>query len=100
VSPHADAAVVAQMARLARLRVSAEERDGLVRDLSAILGYVEELQAVDTTGVAPMIHAAEQGTPLRADVAQPGLAAHAIRSNAPALEAGSFAVPRVLGQGA
>ncbi len=99
MSTRADAAMVAHMARLARLQVGADETAGLVRDLSAILGYVEELQTVDTANVEPMIHAAQHGTPLRADVVQPGLTPEDIRGNAPAMEAGSFAVPRVLGQG-
>jgi len=92
--------MVAKMARLARLQVGADETAGLARDLGAILSYVEELQSIDTAGIEPMIHAAQQGTPLRADVVQPGLAPGAIQGNAPAMSAGSFTVPRVLGQGA
>ena len=99
MSVQADAAVVARMAHLARLQLSETEMIGIARDLSAILGYIDTLQSVDTSGVAPMRHAAEHGTPLRADVAEPGLSAAQVLGNAPAVQDGCFAVPRVVGQG-
>lgn len=99
MSVRADAAVVARMAHLARLQLGEAEVVGITRDLDAILGYVETLQSVDTSGVAPMRHAAEHGTPLRVDVAEPGLSASQVLGNAPAAQDGCFAVPRVVGQG-
>ena len=48
-----DCAAVEKIALLARLAVSEEDKDRYARDLSNILRFVEEMNAVDTTGVRP-----------------------------------------------
>lgn len=45
---------VSYVAALANLELTAEERTGMVRDLNSILGYIEMLNQVDTTNIAPM----------------------------------------------
>lgn len=44
---------VFKLAQLARLELTDEEADAYIKELSAILRYVEQLQTVDTTGLAP-----------------------------------------------
>ena len=89
-------AEVQEIASLARIRLADDEADRLVTDLGAILGYVEELQAVDTTGVEPMTHAVPMDCPLRADVAGDSLPSAAALAAAPAREDDFFAVPKVI----
>jgi aspartyl-tRNA(Asn)/glutamyl-tRNA(Gln) amidotransferase subunit C len=89
---------VLRIAELARLELTPDEVDLFTRQLAAILDYVEQIRALDTTGVTPTAHAMNR--PLeREDVPQPTLARSDALANAPdaATEAGLFKVPRVFG---
>jgi aspartyl-tRNA(Asn)/glutamyl-tRNA(Gln) amidotransferase subunit C len=93
-----DRANVARIAALARLDLTSDELDLFARQLGDILGYVEQIRALDTTGIPPTSHVLVQ--PLdRDDVVQPGWTGEQALINAPdaAIEAGLFKVPRVLG---
>jgi aspartyl-tRNA(Asn)/glutamyl-tRNA(Gln) amidotransferase subunit C len=87
---------VEEIALLARLRLDAAEIDRLAGELSAILGYVEQLQAVDTTGVEPMTHAVPLDCPLRPDALAPSLSVEEALADAPAREDDCFSVPRII----
>jgi len=88
---------VRRIARLARIRVGDAEADALARELGAMLGYVELLDSLDTSGVEPTATVIPLATPLRADEPSEPLAADVAVMNAPAAEGSAFAVPRVLG---
>ena len=90
---------VERIARLARLALTAEERDLFARQLTSILQYAEQLRAVDTTGIAPTSHPLALTTPLRDDETRSSLPRDAALKAAPDAEAaaGLFKVPRVLG---
>ncbi len=89
---------VRRIASLARLQLSPEEETRLASQLSAILGYVEELKALDVSGVEPMTHALAAGdaAPLRADEVKPSLGAEVAVAQAPAREGTYFKVPRII----
>lgn len=91
-------ATIDHVARLARLSLTADERDTFARQLDQVLDYAESIQALDTTGVEPIRHAGEAAT-LRDDAPQPGLAREEAVGAAPDADAdaGLFRVPRVLG---
>jgi aspartyl-tRNA(Asn)/glutamyl-tRNA(Gln) amidotransferase subunit C len=91
-------AEIDRLARLARLALTAEERDLFSRQLADILAYVQQVQAVDTTGVAPTSHRLGTGA-ARADTVAPSLNRDTVLSGAPGAdrEEGFFTVPRVLG---
>jgi aspartyl-tRNA(Asn)/glutamyl-tRNA(Gln) amidotransferase subunit C len=90
---------VERMARLARLALTAEERDLFARQLTSILQYAEQLREVDTTGVPPTSHPLALSTPLRNDETRPSLPRDEALRGAPDGDsaAGLFKVPRVLG---
>jgi len=92
-----DAAVVARVAHLARVRLEPEEAVRLEHDLARIVAYVTELWAIDTTGVQPMLHPGGQAMSLRPDLVAPSLGAEVAMRNGAAVQAGSFVVPRVVG---
>jgi aspartyl-tRNA(Asn)/glutamyl-tRNA(Gln) amidotransferase subunit C len=48
------------VADLASLELSAEERAGMVRDLNSILGYIDRLNEMDTSNVAPMAQVSDR----------------------------------------
>jgi aspartyl-tRNA(Asn)/glutamyl-tRNA(Gln) amidotransferase subunit C len=90
---------VERIARLARLALTAEERDLFARQLTSILQYAEQLREVDTAGVAPTSHPLALKTPLREDHTHASLPRDEALQRAPEADvaAGLFKVPRVLG---
>ena len=91
-----DKATVAQIAALARIRISESELEPLAHELSHILDWVEQLNEVDTTGVTPMASAAVASLPMREDAVTDGGCRDAILGNAPRSAHGFFTVPKVV----
>jgi aspartyl-tRNA(Asn)/glutamyl-tRNA(Gln) amidotransferase subunit C len=88
---------VRRIAALARLRLSPEEEETFAVQLSAILGYVEQLRELDVSGVEPMTHALAAGeVPLRPDALHESLTPAEALANAPAREGTCFKVPRII----
>ena len=85
-----------RLARLARLELSAAEADDMRAQINGILAMVDEMRAVDTTGVAPMSHPQEVTQRLREDrVTEPDLR-ELFHSLAPEVEDGLYLVPKVI----
>jgi len=84
------------MASLARIRLAEADIEPLRIELSRILDWVEQLNEVDTTGVAPMASAAAAGLPMREDEVTDGGCREAILGNAPRASRGFFTVPKVI----
>ncbi len=84
------------VAKLARLEISDNELPGMTRDLSAILEYVKQLQAVDTDGVEPLAHALDTHNVFRDDLPAPSLPVDTALANAPARKGDFYSVPAVL----
>jgi aspartyl-tRNA(Asn)/glutamyl-tRNA(Gln) amidotransferase subunit C len=74
---------IVRIAELARLGLSAQEREKLVREFASIVEYVEQLKEVDVEGIEPTAHAAPLLNVLRDDVAVEGLPRQTMLSNAP-----------------
>ena len=91
-----DKAVVAHIAALARIRLSEAELEPLADELSHILTWVERLNEVDTSGVAPMTSAAVTSLPMRNDEVTDGVCREDIHGNAPRTARGFFVVPKVV----
>jgi len=90
---------VRKVASLARLKVSDDEVVSLTADLTAILGYVDVLNEIDTTGIEPMVHAVELNNVLRADTVVESLPRAAALSNAPRSDGEYFLVPAIIDAG-
>lgn len=88
---------VAKTALLARLRLSDDEIDTMTDQLSKIVGYIKQLEELDTTDVAPMAHAVELTNVFADDVAQPSLDRADALANAPKCDDECYRVPAVLG---
>lgn len=87
---------VEHVATLARLALDADKRQALARDMDRILGYVEQLQQLDTSDVAPLAHAVDVTNALAVDEPRPSLGTAAALQNAPASDEHCFTVPRVI----
>ncbi len=91
-----DTATVQRIARLARIKVTDEEANGLEKELSGILDWVKHLDEVNTDGVEPMTRVVAQDMKKRADVVTDGEIADAVTANAPMSEDNFFVVPSVM----
>ena len=91
-----DAATVTRIAKLARIKLAPGEAEPLVGELNAILGWIEQLGEVDTAGVEPMAAVIPNTLRWRDDAVTDGGIAGKVLANAPASEAGFFAVPKVI----
>ena len=91
-----DEKTVRHIARLARLKIDGEQAKALERELSSILVWVEQLDKIDTSGVAPMTGASDIKMRLRPDVVNDGGYPETIVKNAPLTEDNFFVVPKVV----
>jgi aspartyl-tRNA(Asn)/glutamyl-tRNA(Gln) amidotransferase subunit C len=91
-----DSATVRHIARLARIAVTEAEVEALAPELNNILGWVEQLQEVDVSGVEPMTAVIPNALRLRDDEVNDGGIRDEVLSNAPVGEHGFFAVPKVI----
>lgn len=89
---------VRHVAKLARLELTESEESTLTEQLGAILGYVEQLNGLDTKGVEPTAHALPLSNVTRADEPRPCLTSSEVLQNAPAQEQGMFRVPKILSE--
>ena len=91
-----DEKTVARIARLARIAVPEAELRPLAVELSHILEWIEQLNEVDTEGVAPMTSAAAIKLAWREDRVTDGGRPEDILANAPERQDGYFMVPKVV----
>ncbi len=96
---------IKRIAHLARIEVSDAEVESTLTKLSGILGLIEQMQAVDTTGIVPMSHSQDVAQRLREDVVTKTNQREAFQKNAPKLGNGStepavadglYLVPKVI----
>ena len=90
---------VERIATLARLELTDAEKDLFVRQLTDVLEYAEQIQAIDTAGVPPTSHVLSNQAADRADTPVPSLPNAEALANAPdpSAHTGLFRVPRVIG---
>jgi aspartyl-tRNA(Asn)/glutamyl-tRNA(Gln) amidotransferase subunit C len=91
-----DVTTVKKVAGLARIAISDAEADALVPELNNILGWIEQLQEVDTSGVEPITAVIPNTLRLRDDEVTDGDIRDKVLANAPQAEHGFFAVPKVI----
>ena len=87
---------VRRVAHLARIEVSDAEAESTLGQLNAIFSLIEEMQAVDTSGIAPMAHAQDLAQRLRADRVSESDRREAFQAVAPETDAGLYLVPKVI----
>jgi aspartyl-tRNA(Asn)/glutamyl-tRNA(Gln) amidotransferase subunit C len=90
-------AQVEHIAKLARLNLTPDEIDKYTRELTVILTYIDQLQAVDTTGVEPQNQFIKAENVFREDIPATSLAREEALKNAPDRDLEYFHVPKVIG---
>jgi aspartyl-tRNA(Asn)/glutamyl-tRNA(Gln) amidotransferase subunit C len=95
---------VRRVAELANLELTPEEEPRMQKDLNAVLGYIAELNELDTAGVPAMAQVGEmlgleehkRGETLRADEVRPSLDRAVVMAAAPETDGRFFKVPKVI----
>ncbi len=91
-----DEAMLNRLATLARLEIPAEERARLIRDLQQMVNFVEQLQQVDVTGIAPMISPLDHAFNGVDDIPEPPLDRDRMLTQAPDRNGPYFRLPKVV----
>jgi aspartyl-tRNA(Asn)/glutamyl-tRNA(Gln) amidotransferase subunit C len=91
-----DHATVRRIASLARIRVEDHEIEPLCVELNGILGWIEQLNEVDVSGIDPLTGGMNVASPMRADVVTDGGYADKILANAPERIGDFYVVPKVV----
>jgi len=91
-----DSSTVEKIAHLARLGIDAKAVPEYARNLSDIFAFVEQLNAVDCSGVVPMAHPMEASQRLREDVVTEQNLRDKFQAHAPKVEVGLYLVPKVI----
>ncbi len=91
-----NSADIKRIAHLARIEVNDAEADATLTKLTGILGLIEQMQAVDTTGIQPMSHSQDVTQRLRNDGVTETNQRELYQSIAPAVEEGLYLVPKVI----
>ena len=87
---------VDHVARLARLELSAADKERMRRELDGILSYIDKLRALDTRDVEPTSHAVPVTNVMRDDVERPSLPQEDMLANAPDRHRDMFRVPKII----
>jgi aspartyl-tRNA(Asn)/glutamyl-tRNA(Gln) amidotransferase subunit C len=87
---------IKRIAHLARIEINEAEAEVTLNKLSGILTLIEQMQAVDTTGISPMSHSQDVVQRLREDVVTATDQRALFQANAPAVDSGLYLVPKVI----
>lgn len=91
-----DIPTVTKIAKLARIRLTDDEKSHYAQEIGGIMKWIEQLQTVNTDGVEPLMSVSETTLPLRKDEVTDGGYSDAVVKNAPKSEYGCFVVPKVI----
>lgn len=85
-----------KIAHLSRLEIRTEDEEKMLKDLSAMVTFVEKLNEVNTDGVEPLTTMSQEVNALREDVVKQDLTHEEILKNSPVKDKDFFRVPKVL----
>ena len=91
-----DNELVSHLAHLAKLNVAPEKMDKLVTDMQDLVVFVEQLNALDTSGTNPLMHMGDAVNVLRADEVGGSISRENALLNAPDTDGVFFKVPQVI----
>lgn len=89
-------ALIDKLASLAHLQFSSEEQENIKSDLEKMIGFIDKLQELDTTGLEPLMHMSDAVNVLRPDEPGAMLSKEAALRNAAHHDGQYFQVPKVI----
>jgi aspartyl-tRNA(Asn)/glutamyl-tRNA(Gln) amidotransferase subunit C len=91
-----DEKTVDEVAHLARLELSGEEKQGMIKDMNKILDFMDKLNEIDTTGVEPLVYMTDNVNSFREDVVKQEITHEEALMNAPKHDENYFLVAKVI----
>lgn len=91
-----DNKLVSHLAHLSRLNVAPEQMDKLMKDMQDLVGFVEKLNELDTTGTLPLMHMGDSINVFRSDEVNGSIDRMDALKNAPDQNGTFFKVPKVI----
>jgi aspartyl-tRNA(Asn)/glutamyl-tRNA(Gln) amidotransferase subunit C len=88
--------LINKIANLARLEFNSEEKEDIKNDLQQMIGFINKLDELDTTGVEPLLHMSENINVLREDEVSGTISREEAFRNAPLHDEQFFKVPKVI----
>jgi aspartyl-tRNA(Asn)/glutamyl-tRNA(Gln) amidotransferase subunit C len=88
--------LVEHLGRLSRLRFTESEKQEIRQDLQRMIGFVEKLNEVDTSGLEPVLHMSTEVNRLRKDAIEGSISTEAALQNAAESHPPFFTVPKVI----
>lgn len=95
-SMQVDDALIEKLAHLSMLQFNEAEKEEIKSDLQKMIGFIDKLQELDTTGVAPLMHMSDEVNVLRNDETGNMLPREKALQNAPHHDQSYFKVPKVI----
>ena len=92
-----DQETVEKIAHLARLELTGDEKQAMIGDMNRILGFMDKLNEIDTTGVEPLVYMTGEVNALREDVVKHEINHEEALLNAPKQDGDYFLVAKVIG---
>jgi len=91
-----DEETVDKIAHLARLELSGSEKQDMIKDMNKILGFMDKLNEIDTTGVEPLVYMTGNINSFREDVVKQDITHEEALLNAPKHDDEYFLVAKVI----
>lgn len=91
-----DRKTVDRIAELSRLEFNEDEKVEITNDMNKMLDFVDQLSAVDTEGVKPLVYMLDEQTPLRKDEVKQDISQEQALKNAPLKDSDFIKVPKVI----
>jgi len=88
--------LVDKLANLARLEFNSQEKEEIKNDLQQMIGFIDKLNELDTTGVEPLLHMSGNINVLREDEVRGTISREDAFRNAPLHDEEFFKVPKVI----
>ncbi len=91
-----DLETLKKLGKLSRLPITEKKSNKLMQDLNQIIGFIEQLNEVDTNSVKPLSSVTGHDLPIRDDKVNDGGINEDVLENAPEMKSGYFVVPKVI----
>lgn len=91
-----DKETVEKVAHLARLELAEDEKQAMIKDMNKILGFMDKLNEIDTTGVEPLIYMTDEVNVMREDIIKQEITHEEALLNAPKQDGEHFLVAKVI----
>ncbi|HEU0111001.1 MAG TPA: Asp-tRNA(Asn)/Glu-tRNA(Gln) amidotransferase subunit GatC [Flavisolibacter sp.] len=91
-----DDTLIDKLSKLSMLKFDAAEKEEIKKDLEKIIGFVDKLKELDTSGVEPLLHLSPNVNVLREDVVDHMISREEALQNAPLHDEQYFKVPKVI----